>query len=138
MKCKLKSCTGEARTKYLGYCQACYKYFKDGKKIYPIPADGTIISNEDGEIICHECGKAFAKLGNHIHQRHNMTLNEYKDKHKLYHNDKLTSEDYQERMRKYTDENYRKVVIKNLIKKGKKTRFKIGSITKGAGKHIKL
>lgn len=137
MYCKTKDCTGIANAKYLGYCQACYKYFKSGKKIYPIPNDGEIETNECGEIICHECGKAFAKLGNHIFNRHNMSINDYKDKHKLYHKEKLTSTNYQETMRQYTTDNYDKVVSDNLVIGGKSTRFNVGMRVKGAGKHIK-
>lgn len=33
---------------YNGMCQGCYKYFKSGGKIYPLPAAGKVEHNESG------------------------------------------------------------------------------------------
>ena len=119
-------------------CQRCYQYFKKHPEgYYPIPPKGTLSFATNGDPICHICGGAFSKLGNHIRHVHSMTTKEYKDQYNLLHNTQLTSERYKNKMRHYTKKYYRKVVKKNLLKKGVSTRFRIGQIVPGRGRHIK-
>jgi hypothetical protein len=66
-----------------------------------------------------------------------MTITEYKDLYDLLHNTQLTSERYKNKMSHYTKKYYRKVVKKNLLKKGASTRFRIGQLVPGRGRHIK-
>lgn len=136
----MRTCTecGQTHTRTAPLCQRCYMYFrKHPEGYYPIPPKGSLSFATNGDPICHECGGAYSKLGNHIRQVHDMTIIEYKDKHNLLHNTQLTSEKYKTKMRNYTKKYYRKVVKKNLIKKGILTRFKIGQLVPGRGKHIK-
>lgn len=136
----MRTCTecGHTHTRTAPLCQRCYMYFrKHPEGYYPIPPKGSLSFATNGDPICHECGGAYSKLGNHIRQVHDMTIIEYKDKHNLLHNTQLTSEKYKTKMRNYTKKYYRKVVKKNLIKKGILTRFKIGQLVPGRGKHIK-
>lgn len=129
---------GQTHNRTAPLCQRCYMYFrKHPEGYYPIPPNGSLSFATNGDPICHECGGAYSKLGNHIRQVHDMTIIEYKDKHNLLHNTQLTSEKYRTKMRNYTKKYYRKVVKKNLIKKGILTRFKIGQLVPGRGKHIK-
>lgn len=136
----MRTCTecGHTHTRTAPLCQRCYMYFrKHPEGYYPIPPKGSLSFATNGDPICHECGGAYSKLGNHIRQVHDMTIIEYKDKHNLLHNTQLTSEKYKTKMRNYTKKYYRKVVKKNLIKKGILTRFKIGQLVPGRGRHIK-
>lgn len=136
----MRTCTecGQSHNRTAPLCQRCYIYFrKHPEGYYPIPPKGSLSFATNGDPICHECGGAYSKLGNHIRQVHDMTIIEYKDKHNLLHNTQLTSEKYKTKMRNYTKKYYRKVVKKNLIKKGILTRFKVGQIVIGRGKHIK-
>lgn len=119
-------------------CCSCRAYFKvHPEGLYPLPKYGEIKLASNGDIICHECGAAYRKLGNHIAFRHHMTINEYKDKHGIYHNDQLTCEDYKTLMRSYNEINYDKVITGNLIDQGNSTRFVDGHTIDGQGKHIR-
>lgn len=75
---------------YGGLCQGCYKYFKNGGKIHDIPAAGTIAYDEQGKVICHICGKSFVRLGSHIKENHEMTIDEYKERFGLCKRTKTT------------------------------------------------
>ena len=119
-------------------CQRCYQYLRRHPEgYYPIPPKGVMQYASNGDPICHECGAAYSKLGLHIRQVHNLTIIEYKDKHNLLHSTQLTSDYYKDKMRYYNKKHYRKVVKKNLLKKGVATRFRVGQIVPGRGKHIK-
>ena len=132
-----KEC-GQEHTRTSAICQRCYLYFKKHPEgFYSIPPKGRLSFAVNGDPICHICGGAYAKLGNHIAQVHKMSIVEYKDTFNLLHSTQLTSEKYKTKMRTYTKKYYRKVVKKNLIKKGERTRFRIGQIVFGRGKHIK-
>lgn len=136
----MRTCTmcGLEHTRTAPLCQRCYQYLRRHPEgLYPIPSDGSLILASNGDPICHECGGAYAKLGNHITQVHHMTPIEYKDKHNLLHSIHLTSDYYKDKMRYHTKKHYRKVVKKNLIKKGASTRFRIGQTVPGRGRHIK-
>lgn len=105
------------------YCQKCYNYLRiHPEGVYPIPPVGEVHYANNGDPICHICGMAYRKLGNHVAFRHHMTQQEYRDRFKLYHNTKLSNNGYKELMRLYNKENYDIVVKQNLIKGGVNTR----------------
>lgn len=111
------------------YCQKCYDYLKKHPEgLYPLPPKGEIHYANNGDPICHICGKAIRKLGNHIALAHKMPQHEYREMFGLYHNTKLANSDYQETMRKY-NEQYSDIVVKdNLLKGGMNTRVGIVDI----------
>ena len=137
----MRTCTqcGSSHKRNAPLCQRCYSYFKKHPEgYYPIPPKGVLLFATNGDPICHICGGAYSKLGNHIRQVHHMTILDYKDTYKLLHSTQLTSANYKTKMQYYNRKYYRKVVKKNLIKHGAATRFRIGQVVSGRGKHIKL
>lgn len=65
-------------------CPSCYKYYVvDGEHDYDIPDKGVIACTPEGKVICHICGKAYKKLGNHIYQIHHITTKEYRKQFEL-------------------------------------------------------
>lgn len=86
---------------YGGLCQGCYKYFKNGGKIHSIPEAGTIAYDEQGKVICHICGKSFVRLGSHIKENHEMTIDEYKERFGLCKRTKTTEKSYSDTMSRY-------------------------------------
>ena len=106
------------------YCNTCYSYLrKHPEGRYPLPPKGVIHCASNGDVICHICGKAHRKLGNHISNRHHMSQNEYRDMFELYHNTKLSNYEYIKNMSQINNK-YRDIVVKeNLIKRGEKTRI---------------
>lgn len=111
-------------------CHACYEYFyKNSYKLYIKSKYGRIDfvqdkeSNQYNYLICHECGKAFMKLQQHIYNQHKMTKNEYCDKWGLNHNIRLTNENYHLKMRNYA---YKYNMSEQLKSTGIDTRFKLG------------
>ena len=63
---------------YCEMCQGCYNYFRHGGKIYPLPERGTIARDENGKVICHICGRSYARLGSHVRESHGMTIHSIK------------------------------------------------------------
>lgn len=112
------------RTKRI--CQSCYIYLKNGGVIHPLPEPGTIVSDEEGKIVCHICGQAHDKLGSHIVNKHKMLTKEYKDYFDLPQNVSLASEQHRIKMREYNRIYRDQVVYDNLINKGSNTRFQQG------------
>ena len=106
------------------YCNTCYSYLrKHPEGDYPLPPKGVIHYASNGDPICHICGQAHRKLGNHIRFKHNITQNEYRDMFGLYHNTRLSNYEYIENMSQINNK-YRDIVVKeNLIKGGTKTRI---------------
>lgn len=105
------------------YCQRCYDYLKKHPEgLYPLPPKGEVHYAPNGDPICHICGKAIRKLGNHIAFYHKMSQNEYREMFGLYHNTRLSNEDYKDMMRKYNYKYAKVVVNNNLIKGGINTR----------------
>ena len=106
------------------HCNSCYAYLrKHPEGVYKLPECGEIKYAPNGDPICHICGQAHRKLGNHIKFKHNISQNEYRDKFKLYRNTRLSNMEYQETMANYNNLYKDQVVIKNLIEKGKDTRI---------------
>lgn len=122
-------------TRYGGMCQSCYKYFRDGGTINPIPEHGKIEYDVNGKVICHICGRAYTRLGSHIKESHNMTTKEYKEKYGLCARTKTTAEDYSTVMRNHA---YNHNMDKQLTESGKKTRFKKGDNTARKNKQVRL
>lgn len=106
------------------YCNTCYSYLrKHPEGDYPLPPKGVIHYASNGDPICHICGQAHRKLGNHIRFKHNITQNEYRDMFKLYHNTRLSNYEYIENMSQINNKHKDIVVKENLIKYGAKTRI---------------
>lgn len=106
------------------YCQKCYMYLKlhpEGR--YKLPPKGEIHYAPNGDPICHICGMAYRKLGNHIAFRHHISQREYREMFRLHHNTRLSNIGYKETMREYNKRDYDKVVKENLIKGGVNTRI---------------
>lgn len=120
---KCKFCGNEAPNVYQGYCQVCWKYFViDGKKEYDLPDFGKVEYAENGDAICHICGKAFRKLGAHIWNGHHITMRDYCTKFGLlYRTNKASNLDYRLNM-KNIQKDY--CITDNLLEKGKATRIK--------------
>lgn len=105
------------------YCQACYNYLrKHPEGVYSLPSKGEVRYAPNGDPICHICGMAYAKLGNHIFNKHKLSQNEYREQFHLYRNTKLTNNDYRKKMSDYNKKYSELVVKENLLEKGKKTR----------------
>lgn len=102
-------------------CQKCYAYFQSGNIVYPLPPAGEVHFTPEGLPICHICGKAYSKLGNHIAFAHHITTREYKEQFGLCYNTKLTSKPYQTLMRNYNTEQNMPIILPQL---GQKTQFK--------------
>lgn len=132
---KCKFCGKEQKTPLSnGYCVSCYQYFilHNFDTWYPsqygelaFVQDKT--SNQYNQVICHECGKAFAKLQQHIWYQHNMTKNEYCDKWGLDHKIRMTSDEYSKKMSDYA---YKYNMDEQVKTVGKGTRFKKGCSNK--------
>ena len=95
--------------------------------IYEIPKFGEIKLNEDGKPICHICGKAYNKLMAHVWQIHELLEKEYKKKFGLELYNGIMSKHSKGIARARALENSDVVIKKNLIEKGKSTRFELNS-----------
>lgn len=132
---KCKFCNKEQKSPLSkGLCHSCYEYFILFQyTIWNKPNVGEIGyvsdsgSNQRGFIICHECGKAFTKLQQHIWYSHHMIKNEYCDKWGIDHKSRLTEDNYNKKMRDYA---YKYNMDEQLINAGEKTRFKTGHSVK--------
>lgn len=113
--------------RYGDICQSCYVYFKTGKTIHPLPPKGEIRTDEDGDLICHICGKAYGKLGSHIALSHGITAKQYKKRFGIAFACGLCKDDLKDRLRELVEIHHDQVVVQNLVKKGEPTRFKKGS-----------
>lgn len=120
---------------YGGLCQGCYKYFKNGGKIHDIPAVGTIAYDEQGKVICHICGKSFVRLGSHIKENHEMTIDEYKERFGLCKRTKTTEKSYSDTMSRYAKNNG---MDQQILQAGKTTRIQKGQVDKRKGKKVRL
>ena len=121
-------CKGQANRLVKGMCGKCYQReakFKD-MKVYDLPPKGEIRYTNEGDVICHICGRAFARLLTHVRQYHEMSEKEYKREYGLILYKGIISEKSRDKSRKAVELNYDKVVGDNLINKGKSTRFKLG------------
>lgn len=113
------------------YCQKCYNYLRRHPEgTYPLPPKGVVARATNGDFICHICGKAYCKLGNHIFQCHHMSQKAYREEFGLYHNTRLCHDAYHSKMREYNVKYYDKVVKQNLIVGGQSTRINDNKLPK--------
>lgn len=75
------------------------------------------------KIKCLECGRFFTRPLSHVWQVHGIDARTYKELHGLDVSKGIATDEYKERMREHTKKHYKKVVVDNLIGRGKKTRF---------------
>lgn len=130
------SCNKDVNTLHSrGLCRVCYKYFKDGGTINPLPDAGTIAYDERGYVVCHICGKAYRRLGTHVAQAHDMTIKEYKERFGLCNNAKTTEANYSRMMHDYA---YQYNMPEQLRIAGANTRIKPGETHLRLGKPTRL
>lgn len=87
---------------------------------------GVIEYDQDGKPICSICGKSFNRLLSHVRQKHHINEREYKLMNGLDLKKGICSKESSQKSREAALNNYDKVIAKNLIKGGEKTRFKDG------------
>lgn len=75
---------------------------------------------------CLICGKNFKRVCSHVFHTHKMTARQYKEEFGLDVKKGLIDDGFREILHNHVMKNYSKVVAINLIKNGKKTRFKKG------------
>jgi hypothetical protein len=90
-------------------------------------AYGTIEYDEDGKPMCEICGKHFHRVIYHVRQKHDMNERDYKKEFGFDVKKGICSLESKDKSRKAVFDNYDKVVSNNLIEKGAKSRFKVGS-----------
>lgn len=132
-----KSCGKDTShdNRFGGYCQSCYKYFRDGGTVNPVPPKGVVAKDHRGYVVCHICGKAYRRLGSHIKESHGMTIAEYKEKFGLCNNAKTTEINYSQHMHELA---YKYEMPQRLKEAGKATRIKTGEKDKRLGKPVRL
>lgn len=130
-----KECGKFTDRSYAGMCQGCYNYFKNGGTVNPLPEHGRIKYDEDGKVICHICGRAYTRLGSHVRESHDMTIEEYKNEFGLCKRTKTTESSYSRMMHNYAKENK---FDEKLIIIGQATRIKKGQTDMRKGKKVCL
>ena len=120
---------------YAGMCQGCYRYFKSGGFVYPLPEHGRIRHDENGKVICHICGRSYTRLGSHVKESHDMSIEEYKEKFGLCKRAKTTERSYAQVMHNYAKE-YK--MDERLLVVGQATRIQRGQNDKRKGKKVCL
>lgn len=118
-----------------GLCQGCYRYFKSGGTINPLPQKGVIEKDYRGYIVCHICGKAYKRLGSHIKESHDMTIAEYKEDFGLCNRTKTTETNYSKHMSELA---IKYEMPQRLLVVGMATRIKKGQKHMRLGKKIRL
>jgi hypothetical protein len=76
--------------------------------------------------ICHICGRAFKNLLTHAYQKHGTSAYDYKKEFELDLYKGIIAEETREKHRVAVKRDYDKVVVDNLLAKGKETRFTKG------------
>lgn len=87
---------------------------------------GIIEYNEDGQPKCEICGCFFNRVLSHVRQKHNLNEKEYKLIFGFDLKKGICSQESSKKTSIKTLSNYNKCIQKNLISKGKRSRFKIG------------
>ena len=118
---------------YGGMCQSCYKYFRNGGIINPLPEHGRIKHDASGKVICHICGRAYTRLGSHVKESHGMTIEEYKEEFGLCKRARTTEDCYSHVMRTHAKNNN---MDEQLLRAGRGTRIKKGQNTMRKGKKV--
>lgn len=109
--------------RYRSYCsKECRKKFNN-KKNYPRQKEWAKQrrgAEAPGKLQCLVCGKWYVQIGSHVKQTHHMTAHEYKEEYDLPLKRGVIPAWYKEVKRStITDD-----TIKNLLKVGRKTRYK--------------
>jgi hypothetical protein len=120
---------------YSGMCQGCYNYFRKGGTVNPLPEHGRIKHDATGKVICHICGRAYTRLGSHVKESHDMTIEEYKEKFGLCKRAKTTEGCYSSTMRNHAMNNN---MNERLLRAGRSTRIKKGQVDMRKGKKVCL
>lgn len=128
-----RECGKEITQSYSGLCQGCYHYFRNGGTINPIPEKGRIEYDINGRVVCHICGRAYTRLGSHVKESHNMTIDEYKEEFGLCKRSKTTEKSYSKIMSQHAKING---MDQQLIVYGKDTRIKKGQTDMRKGKKV--
>ena len=128
-------CGKHMNRSYFGMCQGCYHYFKNGGFVYPLPEHGRIEHDEDGKVICHICGRSYTRLGSHVKESHDMSIEEHKKKFGLCKRAKTTESSYSHMMHNYAKE-YK--MDERLLIVGQATRIQPGQNDKRKGKKVCL
>ena len=131
MKCR--ECGKHTEKSYSGLCQGCYLYFKNGGTINPIPDKGVIEYDINGKVVCHICGRAYTRLGSHVKESHDMTIEEYKEEFGLCKRAKTTESSYSKTMSHHA---YANNMDQQLLVVGRATRIKKGQNDKRKGKQV--
>ncbi len=87
---------------------------------------GILRYDNDGKPICEICGRSFHRLGRHVYQAHDMTARQYKEHYGLDVSMGLISDESKAKIQQAVERNYEIVVERNLLEKGKETRFQEG------------
>ena len=130
-----KACGKHTDKSYGGMCQGCYHYFKNGGTINTLPDKGRIKHDTNGRVICHICGRAYTRLGSHVRESHNMTIEEYKEEFGLCKRAKTTESSYSKIMSHHAKINK---MDEQLIFYGQATRIKNGQTDMRKGKKVCL
>lgn len=130
-----RKCGKHMNRSYGGMCQSCYKYFRSGGEIHPLPEAGKLEYDKNGKVICHICGRSFTRLGSHIKESHGMTIAEYKEEFGLCNHTKTTEKEYSQTMRESA---YKNGIVEQLIENGKSTRIQKGQTDKRKNKTVRL
>lgn len=130
-----KKCGNHTENRFRGYCENCYNYYRNGGTDNPIPPKGVVTRDKRGYIICHICGMAFKKLGQHAWNKHKLTAKDYKREFELCNNSHLTENTYAEKMSKLA---YKYDMPERLKITGKNTRIKPGDRHMRLGKISRL
>lgn len=130
-----KECGKPTPKSYSGMCQSCYRYFKEGGTINPLPEHGRIAYDANGRVICHICGRAYTRLGSHVKESHEMTIDGYKEMFGLCKRSRTTESSYSNMMHNYS-EKYN--MSERLTEAGKGTRIKKGDTAMRKNKRVRL
>jgi hypothetical protein len=87
---------------------------------------GVIEYNQNGLPKCEICGQFFDRVLSHVRQKHAMTAREYKEMYGFDLIKGITSLQSKLKSREAVLNNYERVVARNLLEKGKDSRFKEG------------
>lgn len=94
-------------------CDSCLLMCKKHDFHY-IPPKGEVHYDNEGNIICHICGRSFKKLSEHIRTKHHMDKDTYKEKFGLNRSVRLTGT------------NFIPNITNDITKYSSNTRFKEG------------
>ena len=130
-----KECGKSIDKSYSEMCQSCYVYFRNGGTVNTLPEHGRVEHDENGKVICHICGRAYVRLGSHVKESHDMSIDEYKEKYGLCRRTKTTEKSYSSMMRIHANNNGMR---DRLLKSGQNTRIKKGDTKHRKNKEVRL